>query len=99
MIDSYEHATFFILLASGSTNGPAGWAVDRNGHLFKILEHAPEAFRIVQTGFELAELADACQDPAAKAVLLQSAERLVSAGRHMIERTIVEMPQEVYSGA
>jgi hypothetical protein len=100
MIDSHAHATVVILLPLETATLPAAWTVDRNGHLFRMLDHSREACRMVQTGFELAEQAEACQDPAGKAALLQSAERLVRAGREMlVEHTMVEMPQEVYSGA
>jgi hypothetical protein len=99
MIEFREHATIFILLPSGMIIGPAGWAVDRDGHRFRIPEHAPEAFRIVQIGFELADSAEACQYPEAKAALLQSAEELIKTGRQMLQCTIDEIEQQAYSGA
>jgi hypothetical protein len=66
---------------------------------FRIPEHAPEASRIVQIGFELADSAEACQYPEAKAALLQSAEELIKTGRQMLQCTIDEIEQQAYSGA
>ena len=97
MMEFREHPTIFILLPSGMIIGPGGWAVDCDGHRFRIFEHAPEAFRIVQIGFELADMAEACQDPEAKAALLQSADKLVNSGRKMVERTLDGIAQQAYA--
>lgn len=94
-----ERPTVFVLLPSGGVIGPAGWAVDRDGHLFKILDHDPDAYRMIQIGFELAGMADTCEDPSAKAVLLQSAEKIIHSGRRIVESMVEGIAQDMYSGA
>ena len=100
MVMEFEaRPTVFILLPSGEMLGPKGWAIDREGHLFKILDHVPEAYRMVQMGFELASMAEDCEDPAAKMVLLQSAEKIVQSGRRMVQRMVEGIAEGAYSGA
>jgi hypothetical protein len=89
----------FVFLPSAMAIGSNGSTIDSEGCLLKGSDPPSEPFRMVQIAFELAGMADSCQDPDAKATLRECAAKLLATGREMIEGTLHGIAQEAYSGA
>jgi len=92
MIRMFE--TAIVFMSSGVTAGASGIGITADGRIIHIPGNNPEAYRMVQSGLEMASLSETISNESLKGEIEKSAARLVQAGRSVLENSLKSLPSE-----
>ena len=92
MVKEFEAG--FIFLSSGVVAGASGVGFTADGRIVHIPGNNPEAYRMVQLGFEMAHLSQTITDSALRGEIQRSAAKLVLVGKSSIENSVKCVPVE-----